>query len=114
FGVFFQVKWQASQSRVIPFRYSCCRECCTPVALRDDLLSKNFRAKSGAAYAMNIVLGQKEERQFLSGYFVVADVYCSSCFASLGWKYIRAYDAREKYKEGRFVIEEAKILKEYY
>lgn len=65
------------------------------------------------SHAMNIILGQKEDRQLLTGYFAVADVYCSNCSSSLGWKYIRAYDAREKYKEGSFVIEKAKILKEY-
>ncbi|KAL3524433.1 hypothetical protein ACH5RR_017267 [Cinchona calisaya] len=98
-----------------PF-YSC-RNCRTPVALRDDIVSKNFLAKSRTAYlfsnAMNVVLGQNEDRQLMSGIFTIANIYCSRCGEDLGWKYIRAYDARHKYKEGKFVLEKAQILKEY-
>ncbi|KAI5657607.1 hypothetical protein M9H77_26401 [Catharanthus roseus] len=96
-----------------PF-YSC-RYCRSPIAMRDDLLSKSFWAKSGKAYlfanAMNIVMGQKEDRQLITGNFAVANIYCGGCGEELGWKYIRAYKEREKYKEGKFIIEKAKILK---
>ncbi|KAL3521682.1 hypothetical protein ACH5RR_019831 [Cinchona calisaya] len=105
----------AGVAGINPF-YSC-RKCRTPVALRDDLLSKKFVAKYGGAYmftrAMNIVLGQKQDRQLITGKYDVSEVFCSNCNEYLGWKYIRSYDTREKYKEGRFVIEKAKILKEY-
>ncbi|XP_059628995.1 protein yippee-like At4g27745 [Cornus florida] len=94
-----------------------CSNCRNPVALRDDLLSKKFLAKSGQAYmfshAMNIVVGQKEDRQLITGVFSVADVYCSSCGELLGWKYVRAYNASQTYKEGNFIIELAQIYKEY-
>ncbi|KAL6972141.1 hypothetical protein U1Q18_031831 [Sarracenia purpurea var. burkii] len=94
-----------------------CRKCRNPVALRDDLLSKKFVAKSGAAYlfahAMNVVLGHKEEKQLMTGTFVICNINCSKCGDELGWKYVRAYDATQKFKEGKFIIEKARILKEY-
>ncbi|KAL6123047.1 hypothetical protein ACLB2K_075570 [Fragaria x ananassa] len=95
-----------------------CRNCKNPVALREDLLSKKFVAKSGAAYmfshAMNVIVGQKEDKTLMTGVFSVAGIHCSNCGQELGWKYIRAYDPQQKFKEGRFIIERAKIVKVYY
>ncbi|XP_050386781.1 protein yippee-like At4g27740 [Argentina anserina] len=94
-----------------------CRNCKNPLALREDLLSKKFVAKSGAAYmfshAMNVIVGQKEDRKMITGVFSVADIYCSNCGQELGWKYIRAYDPGQMFKEGRLLIERAKIVKMY-
>ncbi|KAI7734147.1 hypothetical protein M8C21_020551 [Ambrosia artemisiifolia] len=96
--------------------YSCNR-CRNPIALRNNLLSKNFKARSGQAYMFsevtNVVLGEKREQQLLTGRFVVADVYCSNCKEVLGWKYLKSFDDSQRYKLGRFIIEKAKVLKEY-
>ncbi|KAG8390435.1 hypothetical protein BUALT_Bualt01G0083100 [Buddleja alternifolia] len=98
-----------------PF-YSC-RNCRNPVALHDDLLSKKYKARSGQAYmfahAMNIVVGAKEDKQLMTGYYTIAKVFCSKCGEEKGWTYVRAFDAREKFKEGRYILEKALILKEY-
>ncbi|XP_060675630.1 protein yippee-like At4g27745 [Ziziphus jujuba] len=97
--------------------YYSCINCRNPVALRFDLLSKDFLAKSGPAYlfsyARNIIVGISEERNLLSGVHTIADISCSNCGEVLGWKYIRAYDIRQKYKEGKFILERAMIAKEY-
>ncbi|KAF8042833.1 hypothetical protein BT93_A1229 [Corymbia citriodora subsp. variegata] len=94
-----------------------CRSCRNPVALADDILSKKFHAKSGPAYmfanAMNVVLGRTQDRQLITGVFAVAGIHCSNCHEEMGWKYVRAYDPKQKYKEGRFIIELSKIVKEY-
>ncbi|XP_024193286.1 protein yippee-like At4g27740 [Rosa chinensis] len=95
-----------------------CRSCKNPLALHEDLLSKKYWAKSGAAaymfsHAMNVIVGQKEDRKLITGVFSVADIYCSNCGQELGWKYVQAYDPRQMHKEGKFIIERAKILKEY-
>jgi hypothetical protein len=75
------------------------------------------QAKSGPAYmfvhAMNIIVGQKVDRKLMTGLYTVADIYCSNCGETLGWKYVRAYEVRDKFKEGKFIIERAKIAKEY-
>ncbi|XP_010048846.2 protein yippee-like At4g27745 [Eucalyptus grandis] len=94
-----------------------CRNCRKPVALADDILSRKFRAKWGPAYmftnAMNVVVGRTQDRQLMTGVFAVADIYCSNCHEEMGWKYVRAHDPKQKHKEGRFIIDLSKIVKEY-
>ena len=54
---------------------------------------------------INIVVGPKEDRHLMTGLHTVADVYGSNCQEVLGWKYERAFDATQKYKEGKFILE---------
>lgn len=97
-------------------RLYCCCNCRNHVALHDDIVSKNFQAKNGRAFlfsqAMNVVAGRKEERQLITGLHTVADVHCSDCGQVLGWRYERAYQDSQKYKEGKIVLEKFKIVKE--
>lgn len=65
------------------------------------------------SHAMNIVVGAKEDRELITGHFTIAKIYCSKCGEEMGWNYVRAYDVRQKYKEGNYILEKAKILKEY-
>ncbi|KAF5815893.1 putative Yippee domain-containing protein [Helianthus annuus] len=51
---------------------------------------------------MKVFTGPKEDRRFMTGLHTVADVYYCGCHEVLGWKYIRAYDLRPKYKEKSF------------
>ncbi|KAJ4728072.1 Protein yippee-like [Melia azedarach] len=98
-----------------PRMYSCYK-CRNPVSRHDDIVSKGFQSSSGRAFlfshAMNIVEGVKEDRHLLTGLHTVADVYCSDCGEMLGWKYERAYEESQKYKEGKIVLEKFKIVKE--
>ncbi|KAF3629294.1 Protein yippee-like [Capsicum annuum] len=84
--------------------------------MRDMIVFAVLQARTGRAYlfthAMNIVIGAKEDRQLMTGLHTVADVKCSDCGEVLGWKYVRAYDETQKYKEGKFVLENFKIVKE--
>ncbi|KAI5329283.1 hypothetical protein L3X38_028680 [Prunus dulcis] len=61
---------------------------------------------------MNITVGPKEDRQLMTGLHTVADVSCCDCREVLGWKYERAYEETQKYKEGKFILEKSKIVKE--
>lgn len=63
-------------------------------------------------HAMNIAMGPKEDRHLLTGLHTVADVYCADCREVLGWKYERAFEASQKYKEGKFILEKSKIVRE--
>lgn len=47
------------------------------------------------AHAMNVVLGQTEDKKLITGLFSIGNIYCSKCGQELGWKYIRAYDAKQ-------------------
>lgn len=63
---------------------------------------------------MNVMIGPKKERELMTGWHIVADVKCSDCGEVLGWKYEKAYDESQKYKEGKFVLENFKIVKERF
>ncbi|GMJ10907.1 hypothetical protein like AT4G27740 [Hibiscus trionum] len=94
-----------------------CSNCRNPLALVEDLLSKNFIAKSGKAYmfqhAMNVVLGPKYDKQLITGRYSIADIFCSKCGEELGWKYVQAYDMKNRFKEGKFILEEIKMFQKY-
>ncbi|EIN11257.1 yippee-like protein, partial [Punctularia strigosozonata HHB-11173 SS5] len=73
-------------------------------ALQDELISKAFSGRDGRGFllhsATNVRLGKKEDRQLLTGVHTVADVYCVGCNDRLGWYYMKAAEASQKYKEG--------------
>ena len=81
--------------------------------------------------------GRAEERVLLTGLHAVADIYCECCKTTLGWKYVslnfyyfsnlkkilligaifrpaqeHAFESSQKYKEGKFIIELAHMIKE--
>ncbi|XP_014507431.1 protein yippee-like At4g27745 isoform X1 [Vigna radiata var. radiata] len=90
--------------------------CRNQVSLHDDIIAKTFQGRYGRGFlfshAMNIVVGPKEDRHLMTGLHTVADVYCGDCHEVLGWKYERAYEASQKYKEGKFILEKSKIVME--
>ncbi|KAL5732561.1 hypothetical protein ACOSP7_031916 [Xanthoceras sorbifolium] len=47
------------------------------------------------SYAMNVVLGRREEKQLISGVYTIANIYCSKCSQELGWYYPRAHDLKK-------------------
>ncbi|KAL0331707.1 UNVERIFIED_CONTAM: protein yippee-like [Sesamum angustifolium] len=75
-----------------------------------------IKGRNGRAFlfshAMNVIVGPKEDRQLMTGLHTVADVYCGDCREILGWKYEKAYEETQKYKEGKFILEKSKIVKE--
>ena len=48
---------------------------------------------------------------FCLGLHAVADIYCDCCKTTLGWKYEHAFESSQKYKEGKFIIELAHMIK---
>ncbi|KNA14077.1 hypothetical protein SOVF_110750 [Spinacia oleracea] len=98
-----------------PRLYSC-SNCRNNVALHDDIVSKAFQGRNSRAFlfshAMNVDVGPKEDRHLMTGLHTVADVSCSDCREVLGWKYERAYEESQKYKEGKYILEKSKIVKD--
>ncbi|KAL2932315.1 hypothetical protein RDABS01_037725 [Bienertia sinuspersici] len=90
-----------------------CKCCKVDFASVDDVLSKNFVARSGKAYlftrVVNIFQGPTEKRLMNSGWHDVRDIHCSSCQQLLGWKYEKAQDEYQKYKEGKYILEMRKV-----
>lgn len=95
--------------------YSCVH-CRAHLANHDELISKSFQGSQGRAYLFNSVVnigcGPAEERVLLTGLHAVADIFCECCKTTLGWKYEHAFESSQKYKEGKFIIELAHMIKD--
>lgn len=103
----------------LPTKNKCtysCIHCRTHLADHDDLISKSFQGSQGRAYLFNRVInvntGPAEERYLLTGLHAVADISCESCKTTIGWKYEQAFESSQKYKEGKFIIELAHLIKD--
>ncbi|KAJ6141295.1 Yippee-like protein [Penicillium chermesinum] len=87
-----------------------CKGCKTHLADYNDIISRNFRGQHGKAYLFNTVVnitqGEPVERSMTTGRHIVRDIICRQCRVTVGWKYDKAYEASEKYKEGKFILEE--------
>ncbi|KAL8809639.1 MAG: hypothetical protein Q9223_002219 [Gallowayella weberi] len=94
-----------------------CKNCKTHLASHDAIISRNFRGQHGKAYLFNTVVNTTQsdavERNMTTGRHQVRDVICKQCKETVGWKYDKAYEASEKYKEGKFILE-AELLCSVY
>ncbi|KAF9083679.1 hypothetical protein BGX29_007958 [Mortierella sp. GBA35] len=95
-----------------------CSGCHAHLAKNDDIISKGFQGRHGRAYLLktvhNISLGPKEDRVLMTGLHSVADISCIVCQSVIGWIYIYAFEDSQKYKEGKYIVEKAKISKENF
>ncbi|NXD21188.1 YPEL1 protein, partial [Spelaeornis formosus] len=104
--------------------YSCIH-CRAHLANHDELISKakkvgnskkrNILIRShnfSLFFRVNVGCGPAEERVLLTGLHAVADIYCENCKTTLGWKYEHAFESSQKYKEGKFIIELAHMIKD--
>ncbi|KAJ5132282.1 Protein yippee-like [Penicillium atrosanguineum] len=87
-----------------------CKTCKTHLADYNDIISRNFRGQHGKAYlfnnVVNITQSDPVERNMTTGRHIVRDINCRQCKETVGWKYDKAYESSEKYKEGKFILEE--------
>ncbi|CDH52757.1 predicted protein [Lichtheimia corymbifera JMRC:FSU:9682] len=68
----------------------------------------NFKGNMGKLISLtvvNIIEGVAEEREMVTGIHTVKDISCIRCNTTLGWIYIRAHSAENKYKEGKCILE---------
>ncbi|KAI6371637.1 hypothetical protein MCOR25_003919 [Pyricularia grisea] len=86
-----------------------CKNCKAHLANHEDIISRNFRGQHGKAYlfsmVVNVETGEPNERNMTTGRHIVRDIMCKQCKEIVGWKYDKAYEATEKYKEGKFILE---------
>jgi hypothetical protein len=40
-----------------------------------------------------------------TGLHTVRDLYCIACSTTVGWKYDKAFEESQRYKEGKFILE---------
>uniref|UniRef100_H3DD23 Yippee domain-containing protein n=1 Tax=Tetraodon nigroviridis TaxID=99883 RepID=H3DD23_TETNG len=85
--------------------YSCIH-CRAHLANHDELISKSFQGSQGRAYLFNSVAnvgcGPAEERTST----------VKTAKPPWGWKYEHAFESSQKYKEGKFIIELAHMIKD--
>eukprot|EP00158_Paraphelidium_tribonemae_P000978 Partr_v1_DN23781_c0_g1_i4_m52801 putative Yippee-like len=90
-----------------------CQRCSTHLSVAEDIISKQFHGNFGQAYLMNAVIniyeGPGQDRQMATGLHLVHTIYCKTCENILGWRYEKAYDSTQKYKEGKYVLEATHI-----
>lgn len=48
---------------------------------------------------------EQEERGMTTGRHLVRDISCRQCGTCVGWKYDKAYEEDQTYKEGKFILE---------
>ncbi|RPA85917.1 yippee-like protein [Ascobolus immersus RN42] len=90
-------------------RIFACKKCRTHLSTYEDIKSKNFRGQHGKAFlfqkVVNINEGEAVERGMTTGTHVVRDIKCMSCQEVVGWKYDKAFEPSQKYKEGMYILE---------
>ena len=68
---------------------------------------------SGRAYlfdhCVNVKIGPPEDRLLMTGLHSVNDIFCKRCQKLVGWTYTKAYEASQKYKEGKFIVEKINL-----
>lgn len=78
---------------------------------------QNFRGQHGKAFlfdnVVNINAGEANERSMTTGRHIVRDISCRQCNETVGWKYDKAFEQAEKYKEGKYILE-AELLVQVY
>mmetsp|Transcript_11679 Transcript_11679/g.35237 ORF Transcript_11679/g.35237 Transcript_11679/m.35237 type:complete len:119 (-) Transcript_11679:37-393(-) len=90
-----------------------CSACGAHFAQYKDLLSTNFRGRTGNALlfnqVVNVTAGPLEDSVMTTGLHTIRCLYCVVCQERVGWKYEVAFEEDQKYKEGRFILEEELI-----
>jgi hypothetical protein len=59
---------------------------------------------------VNTKVGRPQSRQLVTGAHVVADISCVVCDTVVGWKYVDAKEAAQRYKIGKFILETRKVV----
>ncbi|TPX49253.1 hypothetical protein SeMB42_g02566 [Synchytrium endobioticum] len=91
--------------------YGC--TCGTHLTTFDKRESVRFQGQHGAAWlfkdVVNVTEGALQERSMTTGMHTVRDIYCTNCNQLLGWRYIKACEQDQKYKERKFILERALV-----
>ena len=65
-----------------------------------------------AAYldSVNVKLAKSQQKMLLTGMHTISNLTCLGCESSLGWVYLKAQDATQKYKEGKYILEKVSMI----
>ncbi|EMR10523.1 hypothetical protein PNEG_01233 [Pneumocystis murina B123] len=94
-----------------------CSKCKTHLSDHKEIASKvrnsllnAFRGQHGRAYLFNTVVNiiespMSEDRTMTTGRHIVRDISCKQCGSVVGWKYDKAFESSQMYKEGKYILE---------
>ena len=92
-------------------RLYCCAKCGTFISIIENVICPHYLAPSGQAVlfkkVVNVTYGDREEREMITGCYVVRDVYCKRCTTNLGWRYETARELSQKFKGKHTALEQA-------
>ena len=90
--------------------YYRCFDCGNNLTHLHQIMSKNFRGRTGSATlfanVVNVIMGPLEESRLSTGLHTIRAVHCSACLVYLGWYYESAVESDQRYKEGHYILEE--------
>eukprot|EP00823_Brevimastigomonas_motovehiculus_P003785 TRINITY_DN2362_c0_g1_i2.p1 TRINITY_DN2362_c0_g1~~TRINITY_DN2362_c0_g1_i2.p1 ORF type:complete len:117 (-),score=12.80 TRINITY_DN2362_c0_g1_i2:166-516(-) len=93
-----------------------CQKCYTDLGASDEIISKTFQGRFGRAFLLqnvaNVIKGPQEDRILATGVHTVSDIFCGCCQEYCGWFYVAAFEESQKYKEGKYILEKEKLLKQ--
>ncbi|KAI0634667.1 hypothetical protein C8Q77DRAFT_1156077 [Trametes polyzona] len=96
-------------ARAGPPRSLVCAQCSTRIAHSSQIVSRAFRGHAGKAAlfttAKNVTLDPPSILLMDSGAYTIQEFICNSCETYLGWKFVRAHDGPERWKEGHYILE---------
>ncbi|KAI8087929.1 Yippee/Mis18 [Gilbertella persicaria] len=94
-----------------------CSSCHCHLLDQKSIISRTFQGRNGPAYlvsdVVNVTIGTREERMLLTGIHTIADIVCNQCQVKIGWKYMRALEEPQKYKEGKYIVEKSRVSKDF-
>lgn len=94
-------------------RIYCCSECHTHLALYSSLISTAFTGLHGKAFlfqdVVNVFVGQPEDKRMTTGLHTIRDIHCVACGMVVGWKYVKAFESSQRYKEGSLDLDFAQL-----
>ncbi|KAI0765484.1 hypothetical protein C8Q74DRAFT_1161828, partial [Fomes fomentarius] len=86
-----------------------CAQCSTRIAHTSRVVSTAYRGHAGKAALFtetrNVALDPPSILLMDSGAYTIQEFICTSCEAYLGWKFARAHDGSERWKEGHYILE---------
>lgn len=94
--------------------YHCCR-CRSPILRGRDIISTNYHGAWGPAFLVNRLYNSAVERvsyaaAFMTGGYTVCNVVCMGCRLMLGKKYIEARDPVNRFKVGKYLLEQTMVF----
>ncbi|KAI8878821.1 yippee zinc-binding protein [Backusella circina FSU 941] len=84
-----------------------CSKCSAHLSAPEMIISKSFTGSHGKAYLFDNVLSFSSplHREMTTGRHLVSHIHCAHCDIQLGWKYLKAYNENQTYKEGKYILE---------